>query len=276
MQILARLLDVLASAATEVELTRFEDVARLPLVGDGHGDDVQAANGARRVGAVAEGKHLDDAAVRAVVAILRATVALGDPDRLPLLEQRVADIRGELEGIGQEVVHVAITYHLEHLVGPTDGRGQFALHEVAAEGDLRRAVARLVQQVLQQRGVEHNVAVVGDEEVSLRRVKGVQPVDRQACDGAADDPQIDVIHDAHLELIRGADGAHHAAHLLYVAVRKDVTRQCVKGFTVGNALHGSGDLVRNEGTQVLKLIRSIHWGRLRLSINFTGLRLMSG
>ena len=76
--------------------------------------------------------------------------------------------------------------------------------------------------------------------------------------GAADDPQIDVIHDAHLELIRGVDGAHHAAHLLYVAVRKDVTRQCVKGFTVGNALHGSGDLVRNEGTQVLKLIRSIH------------------
>ena len=87
---------------------------------------------------------------------------------------------------------------------------------------------------------------------------------------------LEMIHDAHLELVRGADGAHHAAHLLYVAVRKDVTCQCVEGFTVGNALHGSGDLVRNEGTQVLKLIRSIHWGRLRLSINFTGLRLMSG
>ena len=118
--------------------------------------------------------------------------------------------------------------------------------------------------------------MIGDEEVSLRRIEVVQPVDCQACDGAADDPQIDMIHDAHLELIRGADGAHHAAHLLYVAVRKDVTRQRVEGFTVGNALHGSGDLVRNEGTQVLKLIRSIHWGRLRLSINFTGLRLMSG
>ena len=92
MQILALLLDILTAVSTEVELTRLEDVARLPLVGDGHGDDVQATDGARRVGAVAEGKHLDDAAVRAVVAILRATVALGDPDRLPLLEQRVTDI----------------------------------------------------------------------------------------------------------------------------------------------------------------------------------------
>ena len=123
------------------------------------------------------------------------------------------------------------------------------MHQVAAEGDLRSAVASLVEQVLQQRRVKHDVAVVGDEEITLRRieaVEAVEAVDSQVRDGAADDLQVDVIHDAQLKLVGGADGANHATHLVDIAVGEDVAREHIKGLAVCYALHGGGNLVRDK------------------------------
>ena len=116
----------------------------------------------------AHAEHLDDTLIREVVAVLGPPVALGDPHRLPLFGDRVPDVLRAVHRTAVEVLHVAAAFDAEHLVRLADVDDQLRGHEIGPESDLRGLVAVLEEQVLQQRGVEHDVAVVRDEKVTLR------------------------------------------------------------------------------------------------------------
>ena len=138
-QILTRLLDILAVARL-VELERLQDVARLPLIADAHGDDVQFRERLDLIRRLTHAEHLDDALIRLVLTVLRTSVALSDPHALPLLGEHIADILAEVLRRHIEVLHVAATLHTEHLVGLADIDHQRRRHQVGTESDLRRLV----------------------------------------------------------------------------------------------------------------------------------------
>ena len=95
-QILARLLDILRILRL-VEFDGFEDVARLPLITHGHRHDVQFREGLYLVVRTAHAEHLDDTLVCGVDTVFGASVALGYPHALVLLQNGIADILGEVE-----------------------------------------------------------------------------------------------------------------------------------------------------------------------------------
>ena len=95
-EVFAGLLDV-GSALFLIEFDGLEDVAGLPLVGDGHGHYVQLVERLDLVVGAAHAEHLYDALVCAVDAVLGASVALCYPDGLSLLGDGVAYVAREVE-----------------------------------------------------------------------------------------------------------------------------------------------------------------------------------
>ena len=78
--------------ALQLELLRFQIIARVVFVGNRNRDDVQCREIADDVLFARHVEHLEDAGLRAVVRILRASFALGNPDRLVCFLDRVVDV----------------------------------------------------------------------------------------------------------------------------------------------------------------------------------------
>lgn len=78
-----------------LELEGLEGVARVVLVGYGHGDDVELTEIGDEIGFAAKVQHLEDAALSSVVAILRAAFALRNPDVLMTIGDAVAHVGRE-------------------------------------------------------------------------------------------------------------------------------------------------------------------------------------
>ena len=100
-----------------------------------------------------------------VVAVLGAAVALGNPDGLVVFEERLLDVGGERVGVLQLLAHGARPLHLDHLVQLRDFVQQRGGVEVVAHRDTGGSAVFHEEVVLQQRGVERDVAVVADEHV---------------------------------------------------------------------------------------------------------------
>ena len=79
-----------------IQFQGFQHLARLPFVGDGHRYDVQFRQCLHAVFVLAHAEHLYNALVRAVYAVLRPSVALGNPHRLALFPDGIADIFREV------------------------------------------------------------------------------------------------------------------------------------------------------------------------------------
>ena len=79
-----------------IQFQRLQHVARLPFVRDGHGHDVQFRQRFHAVFVLAHAEHLYNALVRAVYAVLCPSVALGNPHRLALFPDGIADIFREV------------------------------------------------------------------------------------------------------------------------------------------------------------------------------------
>lgn len=132
-----------------VELERLQDVARLPLVGDRHGHDVQLVDGRNLVVGHRQAEHLDDALVGGVVAVLGAAVALGYPHRLAFLRDDMADIVGQVFRAAVELLQAATrAFHLEHLVALANVYNQGVHHQVSPKGYLCRVKAILDKEIL--------------------------------------------------------------------------------------------------------------------------------
>ena len=79
-----------------IQFQRLQHLARLPFVGDGDGHDVQFRQCLHAVFVLAHAEHLYNALVRAVNAVLCPSVALGNPHRLALFPDGIADIFREV------------------------------------------------------------------------------------------------------------------------------------------------------------------------------------
>ena len=79
----------------------------------------------------------------------------------------MADILRTVHRTAVEILHVAAPFDPEHLVGLANVDDQRRRHQIGPEGNLRGFVPVHEEQILQQRGIEHNVAVIRNKEVAL-------------------------------------------------------------------------------------------------------------
>ena len=133
------------------------------------------------------------------------------------------------------------------------------------------------EQVLKQRGIKHDVAVVRNEEVALRRIETFEPFARERRDAAGNNLFVDGFHHLTLKLPDRANLHDPFPNRLELLVREDIGCQQRKELTRSNTLHRCRDLVVTIGTDIVKcgFFRGTH-GCLRLSMNLIGLRLLAG
>lgn len=91
--VFARLLDIFFKAAF-IKFQCLENVARLPLVANAYGYDVEFGECFYLVERTAEAEHLYDTLVCMIIAVLSAAVALSNPNGLLLTGNVVAYIFG--------------------------------------------------------------------------------------------------------------------------------------------------------------------------------------
>ena len=66
-----------------------------------------------------------------------------------------------------ELFWCAATLSAEHLVDLAEVDDKRMAHQVAAKGNLTGVLSRLVQNILQKHGIEHDVAMIRDEKIRL-------------------------------------------------------------------------------------------------------------
>ena len=98
-----------------------------------------------------------------------------DPDGLTLLRDGVPDVLGQMDGGLVEILHVASSLHLEHLIGLADVDHQAGTHQVGPECDLGGPEAVNVKNVLKHGRVQHYVPMVGHEKIVSRRIQILDP-----------------------------------------------------------------------------------------------------
>ena len=158
---------LIVAVLAEAELDGLEGVAGLPLVGDRDGDDVERLEVGEVVLLATHGEHLDERCLGTVDAVLGASVALGNPYRLIQVGDDEADIgRDQLEAVVETLERPA-TVDTEHLVALAGINNHRVLHQVGPEGDMTRGHAYAVQYLLQEKSIEDNIPVVGDEKVGF-------------------------------------------------------------------------------------------------------------
>ena len=180
-------------------------IARVELVGDGHGHDGQIAHhfgeGTRAL-TLADEKHFDDRRIGAVLPVLRSPFTLRNPHGRPLF-QGVMDVGGG-QGEGRELLPEArhgATNNEAFIQAHEVGRGLRG-QEVIADRDPGRGEARLMERVIQQNGVEGNIPVIRNEQVSPVGVEGLQPGPAEAVRAASKHMGHDPF-EARLEVIDG-------------------------------------------------------------------------
>lgn len=124
-------------------------VARFELIADSHRDDVHPDEILLEVARARHREHLDQSLVRAVVAILRATVALRNPYRAVLFVEDMVYIVGEENRVVLEVASGAVADNGKHLVETEEVDHEVVLHQVVAEANFRGSEA-----VVEQHDVE--------------------------------------------------------------------------------------------------------------------------
>ncbi len=190
LEILVGRLDVGAFTFRQVQLVGFAQVARIELVGHGDRHDPDARDQlpeALRFLPVGKPQHLEQSRIGAIEAVLGSTFALRNPDRFPRLERLPDEVgrsreRGE-DGSGS--TDLALDH--EAFVKAHQVSGERAREQVVPHGDVRRSVPCLMNRVVQNARVHHDVPMIGDEQIRLARRQMVQAVHRQLDYGLFDE-----------------------------------------------------------------------------------------
>ena len=157
-----------------------------------------------------------------VVGVLGASLALRNPDVVVLLRHHEVHVFGHALAGAKHLARLQRALHGKGLVDAGQGANPVELQQVVADGNLARgAEAGVYQAFIEERGVEHYVAVVAHESVALAYVHVVEVhVDAVALLGY-ELLQDDVAETA-LEVEVGLAGVHLLCHGFHWHVGVDV------------------------------------------------------
>ena len=209
-EILAGLLHVFDAAFPDQRFAGLEDVAGLELIGNAQRHDLQGLVGFGEVGCPAHTKHLDERLFGAVPAVLRASLALGEPDGAAAGGDAFPDIgRQGCEGV-VELAAGDAALDLHHAVRSDQVFDEGIAEEIVADADLGRRQVALHEHFLRDSRVQNDVSVVREIEVAalgqiLRAGEGKGRCRR--CEDAADGR----VHDLVLEVVHARDPVQDVA-----------------------------------------------------------------
>lgn len=166
---------VVGIVALELELLCLQVIAGIVLVRDGNRDDVQRREVADDVLSARHVEHLEDAGLRAVVRILGAAFALGDPDRLVRFFDGMVDVGRELVTCLEHLPDGDAPLDDEAVAEPYEGLDPRTDEKVVADGDLGQSVSYVVEDDVQERSVEHDVAMIGNERAGRFALRKAAP-----------------------------------------------------------------------------------------------------
>ena len=107
-----------------------------------------------------------------------------------------------------EIFQVASrTFHPEHLVALAGIDDNGVLHEIGTKGDLSGLEAVLHQEILQQTGIEHDVAMVRDIEITLVAAQLLEAGAAKLGGATCNNLLVDIPHGVVLELADGLERA---------------------------------------------------------------------
>ena len=197
-----------------LKLLRLEIVARVELVADGEGNDVQLTETVSGRSAGSGGthrQHLQHRVLCAVVAVLGTSLTLGYPDVFLLLGDSIVDIAAHQLAGAHHLVSRQATTHGKRLVHTHQTLDPRIDEQVVANADLYRGgIAGLDQQHIEEGRVEHNVAMIADEGIALVEWRIMITTKRGIIEAGAvsmlvDDMPHDGFHEALLEIQRRLD-----------------------------------------------------------------------
>ena len=165
------------SLSAEAHLAGFLPSAGLPFVADAKGYNMHGVEGSNWVGRIACGSyHFQQCGVGTVYAVFGASVALGYPGTLAAFGDQMAQIGRHFDEALVIFHAVAATVDAEHFIDPSHLIHEGHFKEVGAHHHVSGVPADAYKQVLQQHGVQHDVAVVGDKEAGASvQVFGTRP-----------------------------------------------------------------------------------------------------
>ena len=128
-----------------------------------------------------------------------------------------------------------------------------------------------VKNILQQAGIEHDVAMVGYEEILLGRIQLLNAFVGELGSRTADDLLVDAAHDLELEVTDGAEREHHLTDVFGIATRIDIGTEESEEVALHNALHSSWDFLVIIGTDVVEVCWiHLFYFRFRIFILYFG------
>ena len=152
------------------ELASLEIIVGIELVRDRHRHKVDFLKAVDERAFAGDGEHLDERLLCMVGTILSPTLTLGNPYRLLLIEDGMVDICAELLGGKEPLAQTGVALHDERLIESHQVIDPIEDQEVIADSHLRRGDTLAHQCQIEKRGIEHDVAVVGDIHIIDSRI----------------------------------------------------------------------------------------------------------
>ncbi|MDR6357233.1 hypothetical protein Q3H58_003904 [Pseudomonas psychrotolerans] len=147
---------------------------------------------------------LRDGRIGTVVAVLGPALGLGDPDGLAILADRMIDVGGQVL-VGRQLLAPTAdgAVHDEALVQPHQVADEGLLQQVVADGDPWRWQTGVVDGIVDESRVHHDVAVVGQEQIGTATAQAVDARVGHAVRGLLDG----AIHIGFELVLQGRDAA---------------------------------------------------------------------
>ena len=239
--------------ALQLELLRLEVVAWVVLITEGNRLEVELTDVLNEVAVAAtHGQHLDDRRLRHVAAVLATTLTLRNPDGDILLLDGVVDIGRQALGNLQHLADRHIAHDDERTVQSNQVLDPRIGEEVVANGNLGGLQSVGIEQRIEESRVQHDVAVVGDEERSTGRIDVVQPLEFQAVGGLTCQLQHHLGNDVRLELLDGVHRLNLLAEHLHVYIWSKRLHEDFDGRFIHQRPEFAGDILIIECPDIFK------------------------
>ena len=162
---------------------------------------------------LADEEHLQNRGIGAIVAVLRATLSLCDPDRLQLFTDGMMKVGGGALERRELVLRTGeAALHDETLVQAHEIGDVGFFEQIVTDRDAHRAEALGVGRIVHERRVHRDIAMIGHEQVRPPRIESVEPGPGKA-PGRLRDDVVEQRFEGRLELVDGGEGARAAAQV---------------------------------------------------------------
>ncbi len=242
----------------QLKLASLEPVARIELIGYGKRYYMQLLEPFFHCAFASHSHHLQYALLGAVIAVLRPTLTLGNPDVVVLGRNDEVHIFRQSLACRQHFPHACAALHYERLVYPHQILNPRCGQQVVAYGNLAGGLeAGINKQLVKQSRVEHYVAMVAYESVAAACIN-CRDIYVTPFGGLFQQFFKEAVAESKLKLKVGVALAHLPGQCFKGNVGEDVANNCAKLRVGKQSLVYGGQLLWLERAYGVELCGYVH------------------